>query len=288
VSATALEAGIACPFRFFALHCLQIDPLPETGPGLSPQARGSMIHKCLSRFVEEAGRRKLDLIKDWDEVRTLLKKEAMSLLSPLSNQFPWYVELKRWIYDEEYQGNNNMGLLYKWLKEEKRSWEKGLRWLSTEVPFSGLILNGHTIGISGRIDRIDKNPEGNYVCWDYKTGQIPTRKDLEELRSSQIFPYIQAVQKGLTHVSVSGNSTVIGGYIRLDSEGKIRLFDPSFTEEDWKVLIQIWEARVSELFNKLEKGDIRPSPMPTPTRKDEGACKNCPVRVLCGYKIISA
>lgn len=286
VSTTALEAGIACPFSFFALNCLQIDPLQETEPGLSPQAKGSMIHKCLSRFVEDARQRKLDLVKDWDEVRILLKKEALSLLSPLSNQFFWQVELKRWIYDEDYQGNNNRGLLYKWLEEEKHSWEKGLRWLSAEVPFSGLVLNGQAIRISGRIDRIDQNPEFNYVCWDYKTGQIPTRKDLEELRASQIFPYIRAVQKGLTHISVSSRSTVIGGYIRVDSEGKIRLFDPSFTKQDWKLLIKIWEARASKFFKKLEAGDIRPSPMPAPTRKDEGACKNCPVQVLCGYKIL--
>lgn len=285
ISATAMETGIACPFKFFVIHCLQINPLQETEPGLSPQTRGSMIHKCLSRFVEMAGQKQLDLIKDWDEVRRLLKKEALSLLSPLSNQFPWHVELKRWLNDE-YQGHNNSGLLYKWLEEEKRFWEKGLRWLFTEVPFSGLIIDGHKIKISGRIDRVDKNPEGSYVCWDYKTGRIPTKKELDGLRASQIFPYIQAVRKGLTNIPVLVSSTVTGGYILLESEGKIRLFDPSFTEEDWKRLMQIWEARVSQLFNKLEDGDIRPSPIPAPTRKDDGACKNCPVRVLCGYELL--
>ncbi|MGA1864134.1 MAG: PD-(D/E)XK nuclease family protein [bacterium] len=289
VSATSLEDGIACPFRFFALHSLQIKPLQETGPGISPLARGSMIHKCLSRFINEVRQKNLDLTKDWQKIRSLLKKEAVSLLSPLSDQFPWRVELKRWINDDENQGTNNMGLLYRWLEEEKRFREKnGLLWLSSEVPFSGLLLTGHKISISGRIDRIDKDMEdGGYICWDYKTGQIPTMRDLDELRASQIFPYIQAVQKSLTHISASAGSAVTGGYIRLDSEGKIRLFEPSFTEEDWKKIMLIWEQRVSELFNKLEEGDIRPSPIPAPTRKDEGACKNCPVRVLCGYELVS-
>lgn len=290
VSSTSLEDGIACPFRFFALHCLQIEPLRETGPGLSPLARGSMIHRCLSRFVDEVRQKKLDLIKDWQVIKTLLKKEAVSLLSPLSDQFPWRVELKRLIYDDDNQGMNNKGLLYRWLEEEKRYREKkGLYWLSSEAPFSGLLLNGHKVSISGRIDRIDQETEGGgYVCWDYKTGQIPTMRDLDELRASQILPYILAVQKGLTNISVSAGSAVTGGYIRLDSEGKIRLFEPSFAEEDWKRIMLIWEARVSELFNKLEDGDIRPSPVPAPTRKDDGACKNCPVRVLCGYEFISA
>jgi hypothetical protein len=284
ISVTVLEAGISCPFKFFAAHCLRIEPLNDIEPGLSPRQKGTMAHRCLSHFVEEAGQKNLDLIDDWDEVRQLLREKAQRLLVPFSKQFHWSVELKRWL-DTETIKNDNKGLLYQWLEAEKNAWEKGFRWQMAEVPFSDLLIEGYPIRISGRIDRVDHHPEGGHICWDYKTGQIPTVNDVLELKHSQILPYILALQKGLTPIPVSDHASVIGGYIRLDSAGKIKLFDLPFAQENWKKLIQKWEAMVSDLFNRMEKGDVRPDPMPAPTKKDKGACRHCPIQVICGYAL---
>jgi len=283
VSVTSQDNGIACPFKFFALHCLKIQPLDAPQPGLKSQIRGEMIHKCLSLFVEETIRKDLNLVQDWEKVKLLLQEVARGLLAPVSNQFLWQVELKRWL-DEESGEDEDRGLLNKWLKGEKGLWEKGIRWHATEVPFSDLTPKASGVRVSGRIDRVDRLPGGGYICWDYKTGQTPTKKDVEQLRATQMFPYTMAVQEGHTQISLSPEEPVSGGYIRLGSSGEMKHQTLPFSEEEWKGLLIMWEKALAKLFKQLEKGDVTPSPHPEPTRNNDGACQYCPVQVICGYK----
>ncbi|MGA1794720.1 MAG: PD-(D/E)XK nuclease family protein [bacterium] len=283
VSATALEQGITCPFRFFALSCLGIEPLDEPGPGISPRARGEMVHRCLSRLVKEVLRQGLDLCKQWDQVTTVLKEQAAALLAPLADEFSWHVELRRWLEDDPSAGETG-GLLPAWLAQERDAWDQGFRWDSTEVSFSNLEPPGASIRISGRIDRVDRRPEGGYICWDYKTGKVPAKKDVEELWVSQLLPYLLALRTGHTPIVVSSGTPLFGGYIGIDVAGDIRSQDFSLTAEDWSLMLSRWEERVAGLIAGLKEGDVAPSPRPAPTRKDRGACAYCPVRTLCGYE----
>ncbi len=301
ISVTALEDGIACPFRFFILHCLGIALLDEPEAGILPRARGVMVHRCLASFVENVRRRGLDIIADWEEAKSLLREEAERLLSPLEDSFLWHVELRRWISD----GKSGHGLLYKWLEEEKINWSKGFRWLATELPFSDLQLGMYNIKISGRIDRVDFNPEDGLICWDYKTGYIPTDKDILELRTSQILAYLLALEKGLTGLDVPPETVINCGFIQLESASKVKFFKRLKEEEDKRLILTQWEARVLALLDKLVKGDIRPSPIipseggediqgggcPSPIIPSEGGnkeqCKGCPVMILCGYLVLN-
>jgi len=283
VSVTALEQGIACPFRFFALSCLGLTPLAEMVPGLSPRARGEMLHRCLSSLVKEVLRRGLDLSEHWEQVSMIVKEEAQALLAPLANELPWHVELRRWLDDEPPDGEN-MGLLVTWLAKERAAWDQGFRWHSTEVSFSDLVPAGTSIRISGRIDRVDRHPEGGYICWDYKTGRVPAKREVEELWASQLFPYLLALRKAHTPIAVPADAPLFGGYIGIDAAGDIRFHDFSFVAEDWSLMLSRWEERVAGLIARLRQGDVSPSPSPAPTRKDRGACAYCPVRVLCGYE----
>lgn len=282
-SATALEQGIACPFRFFALSCLHLEPLDETVPGISPRARGTMVHQCLSSLVKEVLREGLDLCRQWEQVTMVVKEQAQAILAPLADEFSWHVELRRWLEDDP-SGAETSGLLSAWLAQERDAWEKGFRWDSTEVSFSNLEPTGTSIRISGRIDRVDRHPEGGYICWDYKTGRIPVKREVEELWAPQLFPYLLALRKGHTPIAVSSGAPLFGGYIGMDAAGDIRSQDFSFTAQDWSLMLSRWEERVAGLIARLREGDVTPSPSPAPTRKDKGACAYCPVRTLCGYE----
>ena len=285
ISVTASETALACAFRFFASHCLKIDPLDEPEPGISPLERGNMLHRCLARFVKKVIEKKLDLIENWDEARILLKRVASESLAPFSGQFPWHVELRRWL-DEESLSSENRGLLYQWLKLEKQVWEKGFRWLFTEIPFTDLIPKGSKVPIRGRIDRVDYHPERGYVCRDYKTGKIPTRKEVEELQASQMIPYILAIRNGLIGTTMATETPITGSYIQIDAAGRINISDLSLADDDWRILTQQWEAMILTRFARMERGDITPSPTPAPGKKDQGACKYCPFVVICGYPLL--
>ncbi|MGA1791600.1 MAG: PD-(D/E)XK nuclease family protein [bacterium] len=285
ISVTASETALACAFRFFVSQCLKIEPLDEPEPGISPLDRGNMLHQCLARFVEEVIEKGLHLLENWDEVKILLKRVASESLAPLSGQFPWQVELRRWL-DEGSPSAENRGLLYQWLEQERHIWEKGFRWLFTEKPFTDLVPKGLKVRIRGRIDRVDYHPESGYVCRDYKTGKIPTRREVEELQASQMIPYILATRNGLIVRSVAAETPVTGSYIQIDAAGRINISDLSLTEDDWNILTQQWESMILTRFARMEKGDITPSPVPAPGKKDQGACKYCPFGVICGYPLI--
>ncbi|MBN2373381.1 PD-(D/E)XK nuclease family protein [bacterium] len=280
ISVTELDDGIACPFRFFARHCLGLDRMECPESGILPRIRGEMLHKLLASFIAKALRMGLDLVKDWNEVRRLLESEAMRMISAVSPSFPYHVELRRWL-----DNNDGIGLLDRWLEEERQNWEKGFRWLAVESSFSGLMIGGHNIRIRGRIDRIDHHPCEGYICWDYKTGRIPSKRDIEELKSTQILSYLTAVKRGLIKIDANPDAFITGGFIQLDSASSIKISEISMECEGWKKVLSEWECRASDLFDRLEEGDVRPFPKPAPMRKDEGACEGCPVRVLCGYKL---
>jgi RecB family exonuclease len=225
ISASRLAAFSRCGFLYLMQYVLRLEPAaePEERKRLEPLERGSLFHEVAERFLRERRDRGELPVRDTPQTRERLLALADESLSALvAGSPPRYTVL--W---ERVRGQFHAGVL-KWLEREAAA-RDGEVPAHFEVGF-GLgrdnapgephrrepleidLGEGRTLRVSGKIDRIDRRPDGTLVLRDYKTGKVPRdenglfrgAKQLQIpfyiLAAGQIFPGQRVVEALLDYV----------------------------------------------------------------------------------------
>jgi ATP-dependent helicase/nuclease subunit B len=170
LSVTDIENWLRDPYTIYAKHILklrELDPV-DLPPGAAD--RGIVIHAALSEFtrtfagalpadpaaaLSEIGARHFAALEDYPEARAFW--------------WPRFERIARWF----------------------AAWERGRRGrgmaLAAEV--AGRIeipLGERTFTLRGRADRIEQLADGRYAILDYKTGQVPSEKQVRVGISPQL------------------------------------------------------------------------------------------------------
>ncbi|MGQ9920966.1 MAG: PD-(D/E)XK nuclease family protein [Desulfobacca sp.] len=275
---SALERALACPCQFFLADLLGLTPLPEEEAGLPAIVRGQTLHQVVYRFTKRYG----GLLKQtgsWQDklAGTVLQAVAAKVAADRPADPHWQAEVARWLGAED-------SLLWRWLAMEKERYLEGWRWLALEQFFGDLRLPGWPTGLRGRIDRLDVHPKQGLMLWDYKTGEILSKKALtEELRQFQLVGYLAAVQHKC--LPVPPGQALRAGIIGLKSTRSkhLKYEDYGFSPQDWQVLAQQKMKALSQVGQQIAEGRISPEPKPAPPRRDS-ACQYCPFALLCWYE----
>ncbi len=181
VSPTTLELLSACPFRFFLERGLGLESIEEVEPDpdrwLDPIARGSLLHvlfAALWRELRERGERP-DPDRHGPRLRQLLEARLTELrvLTPPPSERVFEREAREILRDIE---------LFLRFEAEQADREP----VGFEVSFGGGPAEGEPLAqadpvlidlgpglrfrLRGRIDRVDRLPDGTYDAVDYKTG----------------------------------------------------------------------------------------------------------------------
>jgi ATP-dependent helicase/nuclease subunit B len=156
ISVTAVDRLQADPFAFYAQSILRIRRKDPVDDDHTARWKGNAVHKALQEWQEQDG---CDPDKLRGRTEALLKDEAVhpmvrALWSPrLLEAIEWIVELER--------------------KNRAEGRRPLLAEVSGEAPIAG-------ITVQGRADRIDRLADGGLAIIDYKTGQPPTQKAVNE------------------------------------------------------------------------------------------------------------
>jgi len=210
-SPSQLETYASCPFRFFLERIIRIRPLTDVDPTLSSARKGTLIHDILNDFFTqwcEIKPQKITLL-DLDEATKLLYRIAIEKTGRYRFQSPaWHATVAS-LLDEE----NNAGLLWRFLRHEAENdgdlvptyFEYPIKPGNiTEKNDAGFVVlvtdNGESIKIQGRVDRVDRTPEGLFTIIDYKTGtSYPNRARVTEGKALQLPLYLLALEKMTEH-----------------------------------------------------------------------------------------
>jgi RecB family exonuclease len=276
---TQVQTALSCPCRFLLEVLLGVRELPEIEAGLSPLERGDRLHRLLARFVEEF-REILHQKGDWDPglAREMLENAGRRLLGDLLHDPHWQAEWQRWFGDAADQP----GLLLAWLAHEGERFAQGWRWDRVEAPFAGLEITDCPFTLKGRIDRIDRRPDGGLMIWDYKTGEVPKPGAIfDEERDCQLAGYLLALKQGCLDLDEPGEEAA-AGYIGLKSPRDAHLKYEDFPKyaHRWEDLLASLTSRLADLGARLGQGDFRPAPSLDDPRK--GPCLHCPYPLVCG------
>jgi len=191
LSATALEMYARCPTQFFLRRVLGVEPWPMLQDGVGPAAWGRLCHDILARMFQAGVRAepretclaRLDAL--CDQVFA-----AYARVEPTGYPLVWDVETKR-----------IKALLRKAVRHELEELESsGFVPERTEAQTTGTLPIRGGVPIQGRLDRVDRHPDGRVRVVDYKVrfGELKGLPDpaKEALQARRLQPPVYAVLGG--------------------------------------------------------------------------------------------
>jgi len=253
---------------------LRLEPAeePEERRRLDPLERGSLFHEVAEDFLRQQRDRGELPLRDTADARRRLEQIADAHLDALVQKSPprftalWAKERARfqatmrdWFHREVEGGG----------KAVPAHFELGFG-LSREAgephlqePLSIDIGDGRTLRVSGKIDRIDRRPDGTLVLRDYKTGRAP-RDDgglFRGGRQLQIPFYILAAAR------IFPETPVVEAFLDYVDGGRQVGLDPALVHSD------SFRALLRGLVDAIGKGVFVQEPT---------ACEWCDFKVVCG------
>ena len=171
LSATRVETLMRDPYQIFAERILRLRALEDLEADLGAAEKGTMIHAALDDFVKTYPG---DLPEDAADILIALGEQAFgaeSLARPAVRAF-WWPRFER---------------IARWFAAREADRRGGLAESHTEIRGEYTFDSpGGPFTLSAEADRIDLYRDGGYAILDYKTGAVPTKKDVESLSAPQL------------------------------------------------------------------------------------------------------
>jgi ATP-dependent helicase/DNAse subunit B len=292
VSASRLETYATCPYRYFLRYTLGLNPVdePENIERMDHLQRGSLIHEILQRFLAEIGRD--------DPPRADARERHIALLMRIAREegeervrrgvtgrpLIWSMDkraidedLVRW-YDAEVK-EAATGMLPGAF--EARFGPGGFGFgvedaaLSTDDPLE-ITVDGRTIRVQGRIDRIDWPADGaRYRVIDYKTGRNYARQ-ADRLKGGtmlQLPLYLRAAARMLRRDAAHGEAQ----YFYVSSRGNFARHIISGAE--LTNVEQDFDRILTTIAEGVDRGHFAPNP------EKHNNCNWCDYRDVCDAQI---
>ena len=243
-SASQLTALGQCAFKWFANKVLRIQELEEAEEELSALLKGNLYHRSLELALSK--------VKDLTQITANL--EAAFLQAEKDSQLP---VLSAW----EARRSEHLKVLNRACNQPDFC-QQGAEILKLETEFNG---EWHGLNVTGRIDRIDRTPEG-LVLLDYKSGSSLPPGIKDEAGKANI-----DIQMPL-YMDIAGSffpgETVSDAYYYSITKGKkISKKQPS---------AETLQAAAEKIKNHLEQGYY-----PVEPDVDQKACNYCPYDLVC-------
>lgn len=275
---TSLEDYLHCPLRFYLKHLLKIKPL--TRPVLRPGGLdlGILYHQVLHDFgvlhrgqalqgelaaQYEAALRELyeHTFQEW---RARAANDLEILFLEIQGERIWRT-LKKWLYTELEWARQTGGRFRFALLEFAFGFLKGAHDPgSTETPFL-LAEAAEPIRIAGKIDRVDADPNGRFIVYDYKLGSGPAGKDLLDLKQLQIPVYLMALEQikyetgrgiGGSYLGLTNPARWNGGVWRAAALAPERETQTLLGDETWNQWLRDVRGRVAGVVQSIRAGEF--------------------------------
>ena len=163
LSVTDIEHWLRDPYTIYAKHILRLKPLDAIDAEPGAAERGTFIHAAIGEFTQNFAR---DLPKDpVGELIGLGRKHFAALEDfPEARAFWWprFVRIAQWFARWETERRSTIAAIAAEIRGEYE-----------------ISLDEGTFKLTGIADRIERDADGSYVIFDYKTGAARTAKQAQ-------------------------------------------------------------------------------------------------------------
>ncbi len=160
LSVTRIATLVRDPYSVYAKAILGLGALPPLRAEADAAQRGQVLHLIMERFVEDG--------PDVD-LRTAADRLDRIAAATLEDEVPWPVARRLW--------RGRLRRVAPWLvAEEARRRQHGVPTVTEERrewPVPGLDFT-----LVGQPDRVDRLYSGGYAVVDYKSGKVPSKKEI--------------------------------------------------------------------------------------------------------------
>lgn len=251
LSPSRLNDYLSCPRKFFYVKVLGIDVEEADWDGAN---FGTLIHSLLERAVKVA------------------KESAYPTLEEILEKFRFGMDGMKFSSEakkEKYfkQGQKLLINYYPYFSQIPIS-----RITDIEFSFYGVDVDGDFI--TGKIDRIEKNSDGTFELYDYKTGNYTSEKKIAPNEEKQNY-FNQLCFYKYAYEKLTGNKVSKVGIIYVENHEKS--VDKYLTDDDMKYI----ETLIKDTYQNIKALKFNP------IKEDkQGACKNCVYKQLCKLDLI--
>lgn len=251
LSPSRLNDYLSCPRKFFYVKVLGIDVEEADWDGAN---FGTLIHSLLERAVKVAKESAYPTLEE------ILEKFRLGM-----DGMKFSSEAKKEKYFK--QGQKLLTNYYPYFSQIPIS-----RITDIEFSFYGVDVDGDFI--TGKIDRIEKNSDGTYELYDYKTGNYSSEKKIAPNEEKQNY-FNQLCFYKYAYEKLTGNKVSKVGIIYVENHEKS--VDKYLTDDDMKYI----ETLIKDTYQNIKALKFNP------IKEDkQGACKNCVYKQLCKLDLI--
>ena len=251
LSPSRLNDYLSCPRKFFYVKVLGIDVEEADWDGAN---FGTLIHSLLERAVKVAKESAYPTLEE------ILEKFRLGM-----DGMKFSSEAKKEKYFK--QGQKLLINYYPYFSQIPIS-----RITDIEFSFYGVDVDGDFI--TGKIDRIEKNSDGTFELYDYKTGNYTSEKKIAPNEEKQNY-FNQLCFYKYAYEKLTGNKVSKVGIIYVENHEKS--VDKYLTDDDMKYI----ETLIKDTYQNIKALKFNP------IKEDkQGACKNCVYKQLCKLDLI--
>jgi ATP-dependent helicase/nuclease subunit B len=171
LSVTQIGTWMADPYAIYARHVLRLKKLDAVDAEIGPADRGNLVHALLDRFVALHP----DALPVDAEARLMALADEIFRQASAGHPAVWAYWRPR------------LERIARWFIEQERQRRREARPLRTEV--AGRMTVPAAYGdfvLTAKADRIDLLADGGLAIIDYKTGGVPSKKDVAEGTQPQL------------------------------------------------------------------------------------------------------
>lgn len=252
LSPSRLNDYLDCPRKFFYLKVLGIDVEEADWDNAN---FGSVIHSILERavkFAKEKG--------EYPDIKTVLEKFHTGMDS---SRFSEIAKKEKFIK----LGEKLLMNYYPYFSQIPAN-----RVENVEFSFYSVSVGEDLV--SGKIDRIEKNSDGTYSLYDYKTGKPTSEKQITQSGGKKNY-YNQLCFYKYAYEKMTGNKVSQVGIIYVEDHAKSVY--KTLTDSDMAYI----ENLIKDTYSKIKALKFNP------IKEDkQGVCKTCVYKHLCKLDII--
>ena len=273
--ASTLTDQAACPFRAFAIHRLAVEEPQEPHDGFDASERGQLVHQLLARFwdgLPERTRAFVASMSENDRAASLERAAAQAVRRMAERRLGRPGEAL-----SEIERGRLVDLGSRWLNYEI-SQRQEFEVIATEERRT---LAVGPLKLNGRIDRIDRLPDGRTIVIDYKTGgNAGVRSWLGPRPDEPQLPlYLVASEHDARAVAFARIRAGETRFVALAEAPD--LLPGARTDWDdehasWSALLDAWNKELTSLAQAFADGKADVAP-----KRGAQTCRNCGLGALC-------
>ena len=238
LSVTEIATLLRDPYAIYARHILGLSPLEPLQASIDASDRGSIIHDIMASFIRET-------TQAWpDDPHARLMALGREGFKPYDHVetvqafwWPVFEQVADWFV----------------------AWESKRRTqlVDSRVEINGMMTISLTDGVSFRLraraDRIDRLSDGSLAIVDYKTGALPSEKQVQIMLEPQLTLMAAMAAAGSFETIPAAPVNQIA-YVKLGSASKETLIAAGSTDASIEAMAQRHITGLREMLDRLRDG----------------------------------